>query len=70
MTQTHEGIVTGDKKVASFLIRTMSACFAGEDLARQLPKVKPGRGAVIACWDIERKVSPDYLAENPNITTA
>lgn len=69
-TQSHEAIVAGDKKIAAFLIKTMSACVYGEDLAPTLPKVKPGRGAVIACWDIERKVSPDYLAENTNITTA
>ena len=70
MMQTYEGVISGDKKVASFLIKTMSVCVEGEDLAPVLPKVKPGRGSVVACWDIERKVSPEYLAENSNVTTA
>lgn len=69
-TQSYEGILGGGKKIAAFLIKTNSACIHGEDLAPKLPKVKPGRDAVIACWDLERKVSPDYMVDKTEVTTA
>lgn len=68
--QSYEGIKSGERKVASFLIKVMSACIYGEDLAPSLPRVKPGREAVIACWSIADKVSPDYLKENTHISVA
>ncbi len=70
MQQSYEAILSGDKKIAAFLVKTMSACVYGEDLGPRLPSVKPGRDAVVACWNIESKVSPEYLAKNSTITSA
>ena len=60
-----DSVLHGEQKVRAFLIKTLSACAAGEDISDQLPKVKPGREALIARWKFEEHIRPDYFT-NPN----
>ncbi|MFO0955329.1 MAG: hypothetical protein U0526_02220 [Candidatus Saccharibacteria bacterium] len=62
-----DSVLHGEQKVRAFLIKTLSACAAGEDISDQLQRVKPGRGALIARWNFEKIIQPDYFTE-PNIT--
>lgn len=62
-----DSVLSGQNRVRAFLIKTLSACAAGEDISDRLPKVKPGRDALIARWKFEEKIRPDYFTE-PDIT--
>jgi len=62
-----DSVMNGEHKVRAFLIKTLSACAAGEDISDRLPRVKPGRDALIARWKFEEKIRPDYFTE-PDIT--
>lgn len=58
-----DSVLSGEHKVRAFLIKTLSACAAGEDISERLPRVKPGRDALIARWKFEEKIRPDYFTE-------
>lgn len=57
-----ESVLSGQNKVRAFLLKAMSVCVAGEDIIPQLPKVKPGRDALVVRWKFNEKIQSDYLA--------
>lgn len=56
VTVSYEDIISGEKKVTRFFIKTLSACTYGEDLATKLPKVRPGRDSAVSIWRIREYV--------------
>ncbi len=62
-----DSVLSGENKVRAFLLKIMSACVAGEDVTPQIPKVKPGRDALVVRWKFEDRIRPDYFTD-PNIT--
>lgn len=49
-----ELMIQGKHPVAKFLIKTTGACVYGEDLAKQLPRYRPGKESIVNAWGYKR----------------